>query len=142
MKTHIWTWEEIKKVWQETADDPYNTTIQDYYRTFKKAFDYTQEKYHKALAIALSVAKWMPETRWRGEGNCGLCWLYDGACIDCPLFQDQHKSCHQPGSLYAKAEDFFWGNCNKRTFDRRADKLYNVLAKLYKQEYDRLLKAG
>jgi hypothetical protein len=98
-------------------------------------------KWRPALALALSLAKWSPERgKSQGHGECGLCELYDCStlfaissdCRSCPLYKKVGLGCGEDGSPW---ED--WLNCSQRNRKRYANAFYNLLVRLYNEEYKR-----
>lgn len=96
-------------------------------------------EYRKALALALAIARWRPERRRgaRGEGSNGLCAYdtlqgFDSQCPYCPL-RRAGEGCYRPDSLHRRWSDSF----SLAVRERLANEMYNLLCKLYKEEYDR-----
>jgi hypothetical protein len=87
------------------------------------------------VALALSVAKWHPEANYRGDGCCALCALTRSNCYKCVLYKKEGKSC------VASNYNSLWGKfITAETFadaDNAANKMYETLLELYKEEYRR-----
>jgi len=112
----------------------------------KWALKQVPKEYKKLYALVLSVAKWHPNQRsdLRGEGECGLCATYRSysktfvddsryLCRNCPLSQAGF-GCMEMSSLFDEAIDEldFYGPSGS------VDKLYNVLLRLYVEEFERV----
>ena len=99
------------------------------------------------MALACSVAKWMPSRGDRqGEGECGLCTFYDNydypadhMChtgpnhLACPLLAVA-GNCNTDKSVYSKFLGAKEGTAAKKKY---AMQMYSTLMKLYKEEYNR-----
>ncbi len=83
------------------------------------------------VALAFAVANWHPNRRFnRGGGPCALCMLYKGICSKCVLFEKQGMSCNSEGSLFLEFVDSW-----PEDSDKAANKMYETLLELYKEEY-------
>jgi hypothetical protein len=127
------TWKELKAIVRggESKIEAFLESLPDEHKT--------------AGALALSVAHWDPSERtWirarlldRAYGrHCGLCHLFypDPGCKACPLGKSGHICSTHAGDI--------WGgivySSDKRGFNRAADRMYNVLVYLYRQEWEKL----
>lgn len=102
----------------------------------------TPKEWRPAIALALSCAKWSPargKKQGCGEGACGLCALYDSRdafalsndCLACPLYNKTGLGCGESGSIF----DDWCAARTSVTKTKHAYRLYNMLMRLYKQEY-------
>lgn len=108
----------------------------------------TPERYRKAVALALALARWRPERKHgrRGEGGSGICayefivtGFYDCSCPSC-LLKSSGEWCHSPDSLYKKwvtARKQPLTMCTAAERNEAADAMYNFLCKMYREEYNR-----
>ena len=91
------------------------------------------KRYRKAIALAISVAKWTPgldgvqHSFWV---NCGLCCLYDEVCDDCPL-NGTPAMCHESTSPFYK----YVRETDLGKLEALQIEFYNDLVKLYTEEY-------
>jgi len=90
-----------------------------------------KEKDKLLVALAFAVANWHPDVSVnRGGGPCALCMLYKGACSKCVLFKKTGLTCHEEDSLFIQFVDSW-----PEDSDKAANKMYETLLELYKEEY-------
>lgn len=96
-------------------------------------------RWRRALALALSVAKWAPERLRPGAGACGLCCYYSSSdrtgCKLCPLGRHWGHGCASDGSLWMKWRNNPWYDTRGGDAARR---IYEDLCDLYAAELRRL----
>lgn len=134
-----WTWKKLIKIVNRS------TKWWDYDSSIYDVLDETPPKYRAALAAALSVAKWHPDRKTlRGDGDCGLCAFLEftpkgyreTSCDTCPLLK-RGNCCNDSGSLWHKASCEIY---DKAYYGENTEKLYSLLADIYREEYEKLLK--
>ena len=110
-----------------------NYIVQNFLKTVPK-------KYKLIYALALSVAKWHPSRKTQGgnkEYDCGLCCydiLYGASpCVNCVLSKNKME-CNNVDSPF---DDWHWNQTKEN-----ANKMFKVLYKLYREEYNKLKKKG
>jgi hypothetical protein len=113
------------------------------------ATSFTKEEVNEFLytygllgAVALSVAKWHPTNKDRGQtGYCGLCLMYDDrdTCKFCPLKKMWKMNCFTDNSPYKNWWNQITSSC---TAHKQEFIIFRDLVKLYKQVYKHYKKVG
>ena len=123
------------KPWIEKVHQIFDTEVMSV--VFKRP-----KKYHKAAALALSVAKWHPSRLgFQGQSMCACCMYADAKCKDkgqvcdaCPAFEVCGVKTGYEVTLWRKWSKAFTGEARTKC----ANRIYKTLYRLYREELKRI----